>query len=87
MYIKTNVGSNIWFALYQGGPQDLAWGVLIVYIGAIAQAASIAEMSSTLPIAGARKCLTFSSLYVSIVFSPHLCATLLSLLVEISFPL
>ncbi|ETN41421.1 uncharacterized protein HMPREF1541_03356 [Cyphellophora europaea CBS 101466] len=55
-FMSTWVGmnTNIFFALYQGGPQTFAWGVLIVYIGAITQAASIAEMSSTLPIAGAQ---------------------------------
>ena len=44
----------MFFALYNGGPQCFAWSILIVYIGAILQAASIAEMASTLPIAGAQ---------------------------------
>ncbi len=48
------VGRNMFFALYNGGPQTFAWSVVIVYFGAIAQAASIAEMASTMPIAGAQ---------------------------------
>src|ERR1700753_3268787 len=44
----------MFFALYNGGPQTVAWSVLIVYFGVIAQQASIAEMASTIPIAGAQ---------------------------------
>ena len=44
----------MYFALYEGGPQVFAWSILIVYFGAISQAASIAEMASTVPIAGAQ---------------------------------
>lgn len=44
----------MFFALYNGGPQTFAWSIVIVYFGALAQAASIAEMASTLPIAGAQ---------------------------------
>ena len=44
----------MFFALYNGGPRTFAWSIVIVYFGAIAQAASIAEMASTLPIAGAQ---------------------------------
>ncbi|OCL11116.1 putative amino acid permease [Glonium stellatum] len=48
------VSRNMWFALYNGGPQTFAWSVIIVYLGALAQAASLAEMASILPIAGAQ---------------------------------
>ncbi|OAG37287.1 hypothetical protein AYO21_08472 [Fonsecaea monophora] len=48
------MNTNMFFALYNGGPQTFAWSVVIVYFGAIAQAASIAEMASTIPIAGAQ---------------------------------
>jgi amino acid transporter len=44
----------LFFALYEGGPQVFAWSIVVVYFGAIAQAASIAEMASTVPIAGAQ---------------------------------
>lgn len=44
----------MYFALYNGGPQTFAWSILIVFCGAIAQAASLGEMSSILPIAGAQ---------------------------------
>lgn len=45
---------NLWFALYNGGPQTFAWSVVIVYAGALAQSASLAEMASIQPIAGAQ---------------------------------
>jgi choline transport protein len=48
------MNTNMWFALYQGGPQVFAWSIVIVYFGAIAQAASLSEMASTIPIAGAQ---------------------------------
>ena len=40
--------------LINGGPRALVWGILIVVAGALAQAASLAEMTSAQPIAGAR---------------------------------
>ena len=46
--------SNLYFALYNGGPQTFAWSILIAYAGALAQSASLAEMASTQPIAGAQ---------------------------------
>ncbi|KXT02185.1 hypothetical protein AC578_5962 [Pseudocercospora eumusae] len=45
---------NMSFALYAGGPQIMVWGMLIAWIGAMAQAASLAEMASIQPIAGAQ---------------------------------
>ena len=46
--------SNLQATLWNGGPQALAWGILIVVSGALAQSASLAEMSSAQPIAGAQ---------------------------------
>ncbi|CAG7922404.1 unnamed protein product [Penicillium olsonii] len=40
--------------LTNGGPEALAWGILIVVCGAMAQSASLAEMASMQPIAGAQ---------------------------------
>lgn len=40
--------------LYNGGPQCFIWGTVIAIAGALAQSASLAEMSSMLPIAGAQ---------------------------------
>jgi len=45
-----NLGAVFW----NGGPQTLAWGILIVAAGALAQSASLAEMASIQPIAGAQ---------------------------------
>ena len=45
---------NLQAVFYNGGPQTLAWGILIVVAGALAQSASLAEMSSVQPIAGAQ---------------------------------
>jgi hypothetical protein len=35
------MNTNMWFALYQGGPQVFAWSIVIVYFGAIAQVSDI----------------------------------------------
>ena len=51
---QANRNSNMFFALYNGGPQTFAWSIVIVYFGAVSQAASIAEMASIVPIAGAQ---------------------------------
>ncbi|KAK2765649.1 hypothetical protein FQN54_008505 [Arachnomyces sp. PD_36] len=45
---------NLSTVLYNGGPQALAWGIIIVVSGALAQSASLAEMASMQPIAGAQ---------------------------------
>ena len=42
------------FALWNGGPQTFVWSMLIAYVGAMSQAASLAEMASAVPIAGAQ---------------------------------
>lgn len=44
----------MYFALYEGGPYCFAWSIIIVFCGAISQAASIGEMASIQPIAGAQ---------------------------------
>ncbi|KAK3716360.1 hypothetical protein LTR37_006510 [Vermiconidia calcicola] len=46
--------TNLGAVFTNGGPQALAWGILIVVSGALAQSASLAEMSSAQPIAGAQ---------------------------------
>ncbi|KAF2217704.1 hypothetical protein CERZMDRAFT_63866 [Cercospora zeae-maydis SCOH1-5] len=48
--ITTNVG----LAFYNGGPRALVWGFFIVVPGVLCQAASIAELASVQPIAGAQ---------------------------------
>lgn len=45
---------NLQASLNNGGPRALAWGIVIVVAGALAQSASLAEMSSAQPIAGAQ---------------------------------
>lgn len=37
-----------------GGPQTLVWGIIIVVVGALAQALSMAELAAIQPIAGAQ---------------------------------
>ncbi|KAK1484402.1 LPXTG-domain-containing protein [Colletotrichum abscissum] len=39
---------------YNGGPQTLAWGIVLVVVGAMAQALSMAELATIQPIAGAQ---------------------------------
>ncbi|ORY66535.1 amino acid/polyamine transporter I [Pseudomassariella vexata] len=55
MYLMTwgSVGSNMYFALFNGGPTAWFFGYFIVVSGVLAQAASFAEMASILPVAGA----------------------------------
>lgn len=45
---------NLGASFYNGGPQALAWGMLLVVAGALALAASMAELASIQPIAGAQ---------------------------------
>ena len=51
---KPTLRSNLQLVFYNGGPQTLAWGILVAVAGALAQSASLAEMSSAQPIAGAQ---------------------------------
>jgi choline transport protein len=44
----------MYFALYNGGPQTFVFSFIIVFFGAIAQAASLGEMASIQPVAGAQ---------------------------------
>ncbi|OAP57782.1 hypothetical protein AYL99_08520 [Fonsecaea erecta] len=45
---------NISATFWNGGPQSLIWGYVAVIIGSLAQAYSMAELGSILPIAGAQ---------------------------------
>lgn len=45
---------NLLAVFTNGGPRALAWGILVVIAGALAQSASLAEMASMQPIAGAQ---------------------------------
>ncbi|KAK8008149.1 hypothetical protein PG991_010700 [Apiospora marii] len=45
---------SIYSPLYNGGPRAIFWGGFLAVAGALAQAASIAEMSSLQPVAGAQ---------------------------------
>ncbi|KAM5344334.1 hypothetical protein ACJ41O_012871 [Fusarium nematophilum] len=46
--------TNMYFALFNGGPQTFVFSFIIVFCGAIAQAASLGEMASIQPVAGAQ---------------------------------
>ncbi|KIX04956.1 uncharacterized protein Z518_05828 [Rhinocladiella mackenziei CBS 650.93] len=48
------IASNIAFIFWNGGPRSAAWGYVIVITGVLCQVASMAEMSSVQPIAGAQ---------------------------------
>ncbi|KAK5102702.1 hypothetical protein LTS08_003502 [Lithohypha guttulata] len=48
------VAMNMGATFYNGGPRALVWGCLLVVIGSLAQALSMAELGSILPIAGAQ---------------------------------
>lgn len=50
----SSLHSNLSAVLTNGGPEALAWGIVIVVCGAMAQSASLAEMASMQPIAGAQ---------------------------------
>lgn len=49
----------MFFALYNGGPQTFIFSFVIVFCGAISQAASLGEMASIQPVAGAQYHWTF----------------------------
>jgi choline transport protein len=46
--------TNMYFALFNGGPQIFLFSFMIVFCGAICQAASLGEMASIQPVAGAQ---------------------------------
>ncbi|KPI42372.1 Choline transport protein [Cyphellophora attinorum] len=48
------IGTNVGVAFYNGGPRALVWGFFIVIPGTLCQVASISEMASVQPIAGAQ---------------------------------
>lgn len=48
------VGSNIYFAMQNGGPMGWLFSYVIVAAGVLCQAASFAELSSITPVAGAQ---------------------------------
>ena len=45
---------NLGATFYNGGPQTLAWGILLVVCGSLTQALSMAELAAIHPIAGAQ---------------------------------
>ena len=45
-----NMAASFW----NGGPESLVWGCLLVVLGSLAQAYSLAEMGAILPISGAQ---------------------------------
>ncbi|KAG6362755.1 hypothetical protein INS49_007849 [Diaporthe citri] len=45
---------NLVFALINGGPRTLFFGMIIAVVGALAQAACLGEMASMIPVAGAQ---------------------------------
>lgn len=49
-----NISANIGTIFYNGGPRALVWGFFIVIPGTLCQVASISEMASVVPIAGAQ---------------------------------
>ncbi|KAK4902680.1 hypothetical protein LTR27_000619 [Elasticomyces elasticus] len=48
------VAMNMGATFYNGGPRALVWGSVLVVIGSLTQALSMAELGSILPIAGAQ---------------------------------
>jgi choline transport protein len=45
---------NMGATFYNGGPQTLVWGIILVVVGALSQALSMAELATIHPIAGAQ---------------------------------
>ncbi|KAG8664432.1 hypothetical protein FPOAC2_13378 [Fusarium poae] len=54
MAVWESMIGNLYAALYNGGPQPLVFGFIIVFLGAMSQAGSICEMASMKPVAGAQ---------------------------------
>lgn len=59
---------SMYFALYNGGPRAWFFSYIIVFTGVLFQAASLAEMASIQPVAGAQYHWTWvSMLFFSII--------------------
>lgn len=54
MAVWEGMCTNMYFALYNGGPSAFVFSMMIVFVGACSQAASIGEMASIQPVAGAQ---------------------------------
>lgn len=54
MAVWEGMCTNMYFALYNGGPNAFVFSMVIVFFGACAQAASLGEMASIQPVAGAQ---------------------------------
>lgn len=54
MAVWEGMCTNMYFALYNGGPSAFVFSMVIVFFGACSQAASIVEMASIQPVAGAQ---------------------------------
>ncbi|KAK8227329.1 amino acid permease-domain-containing protein [Phyllosticta capitalensis] len=65
--------SNLLPVFLNGGPQVLIWGLVIVWVGALAQSASLAEMASITPIAGAQYHVGLVSMQWTAAFAPRKC--------------
>ncbi|ROW16412.1 hypothetical protein VPNG_02830 [Cytospora leucostoma] len=54
MAVWEAIVGTVYFVLYNGGPNTLTWSTIIAFIGTLCQAASLGEMASILPMAGAQ---------------------------------
>lgn len=54
MAVWEGMCTNMYFALYNGGPSAFVFSIIIVFFGACSQAASIGEVASIQPVAGAQ---------------------------------
>lgn len=66
-----SVGSGIYYALLNGGPAALLFNYIIVVVGALAQAASFAELASIQPVAGAQYYWTYVRGFILVHRSRH----------------
>lgn len=59
--IWSAVGGSMYYALLNGGPAAFLFNYIVVLVGALAQAASFAELASIQPVAGAQYYWTYVS--------------------------
>lgn len=54
----------MYFSLFNGGPTAWFWSFIIVFLGVLTLAASLAELASIQPVAGAQYYWTYVSKYL-----------------------
>ncbi|KAH7040332.1 amino acid/polyamine transporter I [Microdochium trichocladiopsis] len=80
----SGIGINMYYALLNGGPAAYLFNLIIAFAGALAQALSLGELASILPLAGAQYYWTFHFAPLKSVLNES--AILFEASIQINFP-